>query len=128
MASSPPKTTAPPDLTDLSLTNTIASSNEQQNQKPVLPLEVLRQIITTSLDQFCNVVDLASIAMVCRDWRELINGCDACWKKAFIRDHYLTYRYCAEDYAKLLTWRQKYMYVLAVDCIFEMIAKLVLSF
>jgi hypothetical protein len=65
-------------------------------------LEVLRQ----SLDQLGNVVDLANVAMVCRDWRELINGCDACWEKAFSRD----YNGCiAEDYAKLPTWRQRYM-------------------
>lgn len=121
MASSPTNenTTATPNLADLSFTTTTSSSTDRQDQIPVLPLEVLRQ----TLDQLGNVVDLANVAMVCRDWRELINSCDACWEKAFFRDYN---KYNAEDYVKLPTWRQKYMQVVVVDDIFEKkIAKLV---
>ncbi|KAL4535532.1 hypothetical protein Ndes2526B_g06425 [Nannochloris sp. 'desiccata'] len=104
MASSPTNenTTATPNLADLSFTTTTSSSTDRQDQIPVLPLEVLRQ----TLDQLGNVVDLANVAMVCRDWRELINSCDACWEKAFFRDYN---KYNAEDYVKLPTWRQKYI-------------------
>jgi hypothetical protein len=67
-----------------------------------LPIEILRQ----SLDQLDNVIDLASVALTCREWRELINSCDSCWEKAFLRDYN---QYNAEDYDKLPTWRQKYL-------------------
>ena len=90
---------APQEIKTLSLADATSLS---EWELPVLPVEVLRQ----TLDQLDNVVDLANVAMVCREWRELINSCDACWEKSFYRDYN---HYNAEDYAKLPTWRQRYM-------------------
>ena len=90
-----------PDLQGLSLNETTCSISDQ-HELPILPLEVLRQ----SLDYLSNVEDLANVALTCSEWRELINSCDACWEKAFFRDYN---QYNAEDYAKLPTWRQRYM-------------------
>jgi hypothetical protein len=83
-------------------TNTIASNDDHQNQISGVSLEVLQQVF----DQLDNVVDLVRVAMVCHDWRELINSCDACWEKVFFRRYNIL---DSLDYADLPNWREKYM-------------------
>ena len=93
---------APPEIKDPSLADNNIAPSLPEEEIPVLPVEVLRQ----TLDHLDNVVDLASVAMVCREWRELINSCDACWERSFYRDYS---RYQARDSTKLPTWRKRYM-------------------
>ena len=79
-----------------------ADTLDEQVILPVLPLEVLSR----TLDYLEDVKDLANVSKTCREWRELISSCDACWESAFMRDYN---KYNAQDYQSLPTWRQKYM-------------------